>query len=65
MSGTSTKYRFTNNDPEKILLFGGMNMMLSGTYLPGLGSIDDKDYNNNIPSPENLQYAGSRGSRKL
>ncbi len=46
MSGTSTFYKFTKNDPYKILIFGGMNMMLSGTMLPGLGSIDDPNYNN-------------------
>jgi hypothetical protein len=26
------------------MIFGGMSMMLSGTYLPGLGSVDRDDY---------------------
>jgi hypothetical protein len=65
MSGSSAEYRDPfDEDKKKIFLFGGMALRTGGTMLPGLVSIDEwsKDL---LPVQIGIQYAGSRGSRKL
>lgn len=66
MSGTSVQYSdFYKDNQKKILLYGGMALTTGGTMIPGLVSIDNLAEKHEYDSNLGVQYAGSRGSRKM
>ena len=65
MSGTTVLYRdFHHENKRKIYLYGGMALRTGGTMIPGLLSLDVVK-ENKTDINVGMQYAGSRGSRKM